>query len=262
MQLSKTLFILTVGIFLSLGLMLFDSLGKLSWARGGIETLFGPELKSVRFISGKYNLLENTAKSILGKNSESKNLTDKLSILEANSLEAEKLRRENEDLRQILGAEKISGLKLEPAEVLAFNNQSLITGKGPAAAGQAVVDSRMALVGVLENSGQWHSSVKLLADPSSRISVNVIPEGQDSVSGEIAGEFGGRIALEKILTSVDLKDGQPVFTSGTDNLPPGLLVGWVSGEIHKTESAVFQKAYIRPAAQFPDLKTIFFVINE
>ena len=48
--------------------------------------------------------------------------------------------------------------------------------------------------------------------------------------------------LEKILTSVDLKDGQPVFTSGTtDGLPPDLLVGWIGDEIHKTESAVFQK---------------------
>lgn len=242
--------------------MLFDSLGKLSWARGTVETLFGPELKSARFISGKYNLLENTAKSVLGKSGESKNLIDKLSGLEVNSLEVEKLRRENEDLRQILGAEKISGLKLEPATVLAFNNQSLTVGKSQVLVGRAVVNAQMALLGVSGNSGKWHSEVKLLTDPSIRISVKIILSGQEITSGDIAGEFGGRIALEKILTSIDLKDGQPVFTSGTDGLPPDLLVGWVSDEIYKTESAVFQKAYVRPAAQFAELKTIFFVINE
>lgn len=262
MQLSKTLFVLTVGLFLSLGLMLFDSLGKLSWLRGGIETLSGPELKTVQFISGKYNFLENIVKNALGKSGESKNLIDRLSGLEVNLLETEKLRRENEDLRQVLGAGKISGLKLEPAAVLAFNNQSLIVAKNQAIAGQAIVDSRVALLGVSGNTGKWNSAVKLLTDPSSRISVKIILSGQDSALGETAGEFGGRIALEKILTSVDLKDGQPVFTNGTDGLPPDLLIGWVGDEIHKTESAVFQKAYIRPAAQFLDLKTIFFVTNE
>lgn len=222
----------------------------------------GPELKTVQFISGKYNFLENIVKNALGKSGESKNLIDRLSSLEVNLLETEKLRRENEDLRQVLGAGKISGLKLEPAAVLAFNNQSLIVSKNQAVAGQAIVDSRVALLGVSGNTGKWNSAVKLLTDPSSRISVKIILSGQDSSSGETAGEFGGRIALEKILTSVDLKDGQPVFTSGTDGLPPDLLIGWVGDEIHKTESAVFQKAYIRPAAQFLDLKTIFFVTNE
>lgn len=262
MQLSKTLFVLTVGVFLSLGLMLFDSFGKLSWLRGGIETLVGPELKTIFIISGKYNSLTEIIRSALGKNQESKNILNKLAGFEGNALEVEKLRQENEDLRKILGAEKISGLKLEPAAVLAFNNQSLIVGKSPAAAGQAVVNARMALLGVSGNSGKWHSAVKLLTDPSVKISVKIILSGSDSVSGETVGEFGGRIALEKILTSVNLKDGQPVFTSGTDGLPPDLLIGWVSDEIHKTESAVFQKAYIKPAVQFSDLKTIFFVINE
>lgn len=262
MQLSKILFVLTAGIFAGLSLMLFDSFGKLSWLRGEIETLSGPELRTVLLISGKYNSLGNAVRSVLGKNSQTKNLIDKLSGLEVDSLEMEKLRRENDDMRQILGAGKISGVKLDPAAVLAISNQSLIVSKNSAVPGQAAVDSRMALLGVAGNTGKWNSVVKLLADPSVKISVKIIISGQDFASGETVGEFGGRIVLEKILTSVDLKDGQPVFTSGTDGLPPDLLVGWIGDEIHKTESAVFQKAYINPAVRPSDLKTIFFVTNE
>ena len=262
MQLSKTLFVFTVGVFLSLGLMFFDSFGKLSWLRGGIETLSGPELKAVFMISGKYNSLTQVIRSALGKNQESKSILNKLAEFEGNALETEKFRRENEDLRKILGAEKISGLQLEPAEVLSFNNQSLIVKKSQIVPGQAAVSAEMAILGVAGNSGKWNSSVKLLTDSTVKISVKILFSDQTPAIGEVIGEFGGRIALEKILTSVELSAGLPVFTSGTDGLPPDLLVGWVGDEISKLESAVFQKSYIRPAVNPSDLKTIFFIKNE
>ena len=66
----------------------------------------GPELRTVLLISGKYNSLGNAVRSVLGKNSQTKNLIDKLSGLEVDSLEMEKLRRENDDMRQILEPEK------------------------------------------------------------------------------------------------------------------------------------------------------------
>ena len=259
MQLSKTLFVFTVGVFLSLGLMFFDSFGKLSWLRGGIETLSGPELKTIFLISGKYNSLTQVVRSALGKSQESKSILNKLAEFEGNALEVEKFRRENENLRKILGAEKISGLQLEPAEVLSFNNQSLIVKKSQIVPGQAAVSAEMAILGVAGNSGKWNSSVKLLTDSTVKISVKILFSDQTSAIGEVIGEFGGRIALEKILTSVELSAGLPVFTSGTDGLSPDLLVGWVGDEISKLESAVFQKSYIRPAVNPSDLKTIFFI---
>jgi cell shape-determining protein MreC len=262
MQLSKILFIFTVGIFLSLSLMFFDSFGKLSWLRGGIETLSGPELKTIIFISGKYNSLEYVARDVLGKNQESKNILNKLVNLETDTLEIERLRQENENLRSILGTEKISGLKLEPAGILSVSNQSLIVRKSQAIPGQAVVGSGMEILGIAGNSGKWNSIVKLLTDPLIKVSVKVVLPDQTMAIGETIGEFGGRIALEKILTSINLEAGQPVFTSGTDGLPPDLLVGWVGDEILKTESAVFQKAYIRPAVNLNGLGTVFFVSNE
>ena len=242
--------------------MFFDSFGKLSWFRGGIETLSRPELKIILFISGKYNSLEYAVRNVLGKNQESKNILNKLVNLETDALEIERLRQENENLRRILGTEKISGLKLEPAEILSVSNQSLIVKKIRATPGQAVVNSGMAVLGIAGNSGKWNAAVKLLTDPSSKISVKVMLPDQSIAAGETIGEFGGRIALEKILTSVDLEAGQPVFTAGTDGLPPDLLVGWVGDEILKTESAVFQKAYIRPAVNLNGLGTVFFVSNE
>lgn len=262
MRLSKTLFVATVGVFLSLGLMLFDSFGKLSWLRGGTETLFGPELKTVFFISGKYNSLTQAVRSAFSKNQESKNILNKLAGFEGKALETEKLRRENEDLRKILGAEKISDLKLEPADILAFSSQSLIVNKSRAVPGQAAVSPEMAILGMAESSGKWNSSVKLLTDPSAKISVKILLPDKISAAGEVVGEFGGRIALEKVLTSVELSPGLAAFTSGIDGLPPNLLVGWVGDEIQKTESAVYQKAYIRPAANPASLKTIFFISNE
>ncbi|GEM_PF-6952666 len=262
MQLSRTLFVFTAGLFVSLSLMLFDSFGKLSWLRGGIETLAGPELKAVFMISGKYNSLTQVVRNALGKNQESKNILNKLVVFEGNTLETEKLRQENESLRKILGAEKISGLKLEPAEILSFNNQFLIVNKSQIVQGQAVVSAEMAILGVAGNSGKWNSSVKLLTDSTVKISVKILFPDQIPAIGEVVGEFGGRIALEKVLTSVELSSGLPVFTSGTDGLPPDLLVGWVGDEISKAESAVFQKSYIRPAVNPAGLSTIFFVSNE
>ncbi|MBI5356070.1 rod shape-determining protein MreC [Candidatus Collierbacteria bacterium] len=262
MQLSKILFILTVGIFVSLGIMLFDSFGKLLWLRGGIETLSGPELKAGLSISGKFDYLKKTAWKVLMKNQETNIILDRLANLEKDTLEIERLRQENENLRKVLGAEKIADIKLEPAKILSFNNQSLIVNKSRAAPGLAAVNSEYVLLGILGNSGKWNSLVKLLADPSVKIPVKIVLPDQTTASGEAVGEFGGRISLEKILTSVDIKSGQPVFTSGTDGLPSDLLIGWVGDGIQKTESAVFQKAYIRPAADPAGISTIFFILNE
>ena len=262
MRLSKTLFVFTVGVFFSLGLMFFDSFEKLSLLRGGIETLSGPELKIALLISGKYNLLRQTVRSALGKNSESKNVLNKLAGLEKNTLETEKLRQENESLRKILGARKTPEIKLQPAEILSFSSQSLIVKTSLATPGQAAVSPEMVILGVAGNSGKLNSSVKLLTDPSLKISVKVILPDRTPAVGEAIGEFGGRIALEKVLTSVELSAGLTVFTSGTDGLPSDLLVGWVGDEISKLESAVFQKAYIRPAVNPSDLKTIFFIKDE
>ena len=219
----------------------------------------GPELKAALLISGKYNSLKQIMWSVLGKNQDTKNILNKLAGLEENLLEVEKLRQENENLRKILGTEKISGLILEPAGVLSFNSQFLIVNKSSVIPGQAAVSSEMVIVGVSVNSGKWNSSVKLLTDPSIKISVRILLSDRTSAVGEIIGEFGGRIALEKVLTSVELNEGMPVFTSGTDELPADILIGWVGDEINRTESAVYQKAYIRPAVNPADLKTIFFI---
>lgn len=262
MRLSKILFIFTIGVFLSLGLMLLDSFGKLSWLRGEIETLSGPELKTIFVISGKYNSLTEIIRSALGKNQESKNILNKLAGFEDNAIEVEKLRQENQDLRKILGAEKNPKLKLEPAGILSFNNQSLIVNKSQIVPGQAAVSAEMAILGVAGSSGKWNSSVKLLTDPSIKISVKILFPDQTPAVGEIIGEFGGRISLEKVLTSVELSAGLAVFTSGIDGIPPDLLVGWVGDEIRKTESAVYQKAYIRPAVDPGGLSTVFFISNE
>lgn len=262
MRLSKILFILTVGIFLSLGLMLFDSFGKLFWLRGGIETLSGPELKTVFLLSRKYNLLRNVIWNAIGTNQESENILNKLVKMEDISLEIVKLRQENEDLRKVLGVGKISGIKFDPAKILAFSNQSLIVVKNRAIPGQPVVSSESSLVGLAGDSGRWNSSVKLLSDPSVKVSVKVIFSDQSAAFGETVGEFGGRVALEKILTSVDLEVGQAVFTSGTDGLPPDLFVGWVDDGVKKTESAVFQKAYIKSAIDPANLNTVFFIFDE
>lgn len=257
------MFIFTVSVFVSLTLMLSDSFGKLSWLRGGIETLAGPELKTVFSVSQKYSLWRQAIGNIIGNNQESKNIIKKLVVLEGGAAEAERLRQENESLRKILGAEKISGLKLEPAGILSFNNQSLIVNKSQVTPGRAAVSPEMAILGIAANSGKWNSSVKLLTDPTVKISVKILPAaGQNPAAGVVGGEFGGRIILEKVLTSVELLTGQPVFTSGTDGFPPDLLVGWVNGEIAREESAVYQKAYVRPAVNPASLKTIFFIKDE
>lgn len=262
MQPSKILFIFTVSVFVSLTLMLLDSFGKLSWLRGGIETLAGPELKIVFLVSQKYNLWKQAIGNVIENNQGSKNIIKKLVVLEGGAAEAERLRQENESLRRILGAEKTFNIKLEPAEILSFSSKSLIVKKSLVTSGQAAVSSEMAILGIAGSSGKWNSNVKLLTDPKVKITVRILLADQNSVAGIAGGEFGGRIILEKVLTAAELVEGQPVFTEGSDGLPPDLLVGWISDEIKKEESAVYQKAYIQPAVNPVDLKTIFFISNE
>ncbi len=84
-------------------------------------------------------------------------------------------------------------------------------------------------IGVVSDAGIYHSRVRILADPQSRICVRFAKSGAEGV---LAG-VGRRNCLVRFvsndLTAADIPQGDYVLTSGLDGIfPPDLLVGTVA----------------------------------
>lgn len=90
------------------------------------------------------------------------------------------------------------------------------------------------------------ADVMLVTDPSSRIGAVV---QRSRVRATIVGAGGGALlALEHVLRSDDVVDGDVVITSGTDGIfPKGLVLGRIEN-VHKDATGMFTQGRVRPAA--------------
>jgi rod shape-determining protein MreC len=84
-------------------------------------------------------------------------------------------------------------------------------------------------IGVISEVGIWHSRVRVLADPRSRVCIRFARSGREAV---LAGTGRNTCLVRFVPNQVDESEIQPgdfVVTSGTDGVfPPDLLVGRVA----------------------------------
>ena len=65
--------------------------------------------------------------------------------------------------------------------------------------------------------------------------------------------------LDEVLQEVNLYKDQIVITSGEDEIyPAGLLIGKIDS-IEKNETAIYQKAILKPFLDYRTLDTVFIV---
>ena len=88
------------------------------------------------------------------------------------------------------------------------------------------------LIGTVDNTSNYHSTVKLLTSNTSndKISVKIVQEGM-SIYGLLSGfdEKTKQFTIEGIAQNVEIKEGSIVTTTGMGDLfPSGILIGSVS----------------------------------
>ena len=167
-------------------------------------------------------------------------------------LQVEQLAEENRQLRDLAGARERAVVHSVLAEVLYETrdpySRRLVLDKGlnqQIAAGQPVIDAR-GLVGQMTRVFQFSSEMTLVTDRDIAVPVQVQRTGLRTVA--FGGAGGGRMELRYLASTVDIREGDLLVTSGLDKIyPPGLPVGKILA-IDRGDKNDLIKVLVEPAA--------------
>jgi rod shape-determining protein MreC len=201
--------------------------------------------------------------NIIGVKTELKSVKDKNAELQAQLLEMQEIRNENERLSQMLDFKTRSSNKLLPAKVIGldlFDQHSTIKiNRGSLdgiTKGQAVI-APSGVVGTVIKSDPDVSQVLVLTDRYSAI--DAITERTRS-RGIVEGRSFDGARLKYLQRTDDVVEGDLVVTSGFDSIfPQGFPIGKVVG-VEKKAYGVSQKVDIEPLVDPSSLEEVFVVL--
>lgn len=202
------------------------------------------------------------------ENKELKARLDELAKLEA---DVQQLTKENEELREILDKkETLRDYTPIQATVIGRNperwHEIVIINKGEVHGIEQnmAVMTASGLIGKVKSTQQFTSTIQLLSamDPTNRISAEIL--GDDSYFGTIEGYDEERelLKLKRIPYNAEVEKGQNVVTSGLGGIfPGGLPIGEVV-DLEPDEFGLNQTAFVKPGANFYDIKNVIVVKRE
>jgi rod shape-determining protein MreC len=268
--LNKRLIVLLVSIIVLVALIGFSlrERKQLTWPEqfvndttGFFQSLVSKPAHSLAGFIGHLQDLTST----YDENKELKARLDKLVSLES---QVQELKKDNEDLRDILGEKKtLRDFKPLPATVIARNpdrwHEMIIIDKGSKNGiekNMAVVTAK-GLIGKVKSVNQFSSTVELLSamDPKNRISVTI--QGSSTIYGFVQGfdDKKNMLLVKSIPSGAPIKKGQIVITSGKGGVfPAGLMVGKVE-EVKPDQYGLNQQALVKPGANFYDINNVIVI---
>ena len=236
----------------------------------GIGSLFRP-------IEGALDQLAGGIGSVLGAvgeidrlrldNGQLRQENDRLS---AENRRMAEIRRENEQLTALLQLRNGFAYQTVAAQIIAAESSEfrrvVTLGKGTAdgiAAGDVVIGQGGALVGRVTDAGPNFAHVMLITDTGS----TVIGQLPSAATGEVVGQLGGVVVMDKIDSTVRVQLGEEVVSAGIElgggirsPYPKGLLIGQVV-DVKRDANAVVQTAWLLPAAPLDRLEVVLVITD-
>ena len=177
-------------------------------------------------------------------------LRDQLAESSARLLLLEETRRENVELRQLLGAERPSDVSYDPTEIRQIDlnpfSHRVLINRGSAdgvQAGQPVVDAH-GVVGQVDEVFVHSARVVLLTDPDHALPVTIERTGVRTIA--YGSGLNTELRLNDLPMNVDLEPGDRLVTSGLGGtFPAGLPVAEVVS-LSRTPGESFARAALEP----------------
>jgi rod shape-determining protein MreC len=223
-----------------------------------------PFLKFFQAVDNKIINITHFLFTIKELNRENINLKNENQSLWQENSQLKEIALKNEFLRQRLQIPLPENKKLILADIIGYSpqfGQYFLIDKGARdglKSGLAAVTANDFLVGQVVEVNDHYAKVILLLDSAS--SINALTQ-ETRTNGLAKGNLGLSLNMEMIPVSTQIKTGETVLSSGlNDDIPKELIIGQIT-EIIKKESEIFQKAVIKPAADFAKLESIFIVLE-
>ena len=192
----------------------------------------------------------------------------------------ELLKRENDELRDLLGFRQRLGYRTVACEVIArddgygwWQTVRLDKGRADGIAENMAVITPDGLAGKTIEVSEQTCDVLLISDRNFKVSVRLEGEGSYGILHGGGVSLRGRHSLGVVCTplpfqveyvrkDLEFKVGEVVTTSGLGGtFPSGLIVGRVIGQ-SKDETGLFQRADVVPVADLAKLRHVMVVLGE
>lgn len=163
------------------------------------------------------------------------------------------LRRELEFARAAADLPVVRELQTIDAEIFSYARaggvREAVIDRGTrdwVAPGDLVAAASGALIGVIGDAYDAHSTVVLLGDPSLEITGRVM--GTD-ING-LVRRSGDDLVLDLVSRDEAVAEGQVVVTSGNDGFPAALIIGTIRS-VDTSQTTLFTVVNLTPAASLP-----------
>jgi rod shape-determining protein MreC len=191
--------------------------------------------------------------------------------LEARNRQLAALAAENEQLAALLQLRGALDYEAVAARVLAREtagvSRAITIGAGSddgVSEGDVVVASGGALAGRVVEVGSAYARVVLINDPASSVVGEI---ASSRATGEVIGDLGGTLIMDKIDAAEQIAIGDEVVTAGIvlgqgirSPFPRGLVIGRVVDSA-RDPNAVVQTAYLEPAVDLGKLEFVLVITD-
>jgi rod shape-determining protein MreC len=218
----------------------------------------------VRAVAEPIRTVVTTLGSLSSVVRENGQLRTQVAQLQQQQVQYDKLKSDNDLLRNELKFEAQAKLPLEPCTVLSIDPQELSDamvlncGKEQGIAeGQAVV-SQGYLIAKVAYVGSYTSTAILISNAQSSVDAQI---SKNKTEGVVKGSFGSGMVLDLVSQNADVAPGDLVVTAGINSrIPKDVLIGQV-GQVLSGPNDLFKKMSITAPVR-PRATEFVFVIKE
>jgi len=265
------LIVLAILLFISFAMMGFSQKNvTLSFKSLAYAVIYPFHYAGVKSITSVKEFITSIKKNKELKG-ELKSAREMLEIYEKKINEYEKLKKENERLRSLLGIQSHIEYETVVAEVIAKSPQdyykTIIVNRGKNSGIQkympviAYQDNKQCLVGKIIDVQRYSSRIQPIIDQSSYTGAML----KDSrYSGILVGQSPilPYCLLQYIDKSAEMSYGDEVITSGMGGVyPKGILIGTVVS-VSKKRYGIFQEAFVKPTVDFGRLEDVYIITKK
>ncbi|HEX3095529.1 MAG TPA: rod shape-determining protein MreC [Patescibacteria group bacterium] len=198
----------------------------------------------VRSIADPIHTFFSTLSSLRSVVRENAALHNQVTQLQQQQVQFDKLKTDNDLLREELKFKAQSKMSLEPCTVLSIDPQELSDamvlscGKEQGIQeGQAVI-SQGYLIGKITYVGSYNSTALLISNAQSSIDAQL---SKNNTEGVVKGSFGSGMVFDLVSQNADVNAGDLVVTAGINpRIPKDILIGQV-GQVLSGKNDLFKK---------------------
>jgi rod shape-determining protein MreC len=259
---SKLFLLFACGLLLVFIALVFQVKGWLQPIEYAFLQAPRPVVAVVRSVADPIRTFFTTLGSLRGVVKENTELRTRVTSLQEQQAQFDKLKNENELLRNELKFKAQSPLQLESCNVLSVDPQdlsdALVLGCGESNGikeGQAVLSDGHLIAKVIY-VGSYTSTALLITNAQSSIDAKI---SKNNTEGVVKGSFGSGMIFDLVSQNADVAPGDIVVTAGINSrIPKDIVIGQV-GQVLSGSNDLFKKMSVVSPIRMRSVDYVFVV---